>query len=451
MRWILLLLFLAVPIYSQDDDDDDDESSIEVESDEPDTEDEPENAEAKPTKKTTRPAGKGEWIRITRKDSPLSVSLIDTWPVSDFQAQKTGWSCAVRHPGAARITAMLDVGLYDLPNDPRGLPSNIRRGVRDNESITEFRIGSKVLPHIIYDRDRGEHIEVVIQAFKQHRGRTIHIALSIDPTAFDTVYETFLKAAATAEVDLPPFPSAPENYKTSTKRGITYAVHPSVKGSLKHFQSVTQAAQKSFEKFHGKLPKIPRDAHAPITFIHSNQEQAGRIAPGLEKEIRPFVNEVTTLRFFATPVRADDNQGSHNLATAFGQFMLGRKYGSAVPRWALVGELNVAGVEYEIGKRLPWIPAGVAQWANGIQLPRLDTYNPGNEDSVPRVCFYYVAFFHAGGSKYKKAYRAYLTDLATHYDPAAAAKRHLEPLGYDRIQSAATKFMHSGCKIMKQK
>jgi hypothetical protein len=298
-------------------------------------------------------------------------------------------------------------------------------------------------------RRKGEDAGTVIQAFPLHRGRTMAVTLAVAIPMFDSVYETILKAALTAATDLPPWPEVPADYATSTKRGLTYAVHPSVTGSIRHFQDVSQATQKNFEKFHGKLPRIARDSPPPVIFIHSSSDQAAAISPDLKGDTRPFLSETTTMRFFATPIQEDDAKGSHDLASAFGQFLIQRRYGTTIPRWVMVGEINVAGVEHDTGKRLPWIAPGHVAWASGIELPRLDKYQPGNEETVPQVCFFYVAFFHAGGSKYKKAYRAFLDDIATHYDADAAAKRHLEPLGYDKIQAAANKFMHTGFKVAK--
>ena len=49
----------------------------------------------------------------------------------------------------------------------------------------------------------------------------------------------------------------------------------------------------------------------------------------------------------------------------------------------------------------------------------------------------------AGPKKYRKVYKAYLADIGKNLDRRAAAKKHLEPLGYSVLRDAATKFMSS--------
>jgi len=452
MRWLFWTLILIAPFaYAQDDDDDDDdESSIEIESDEP--EDEPEAK--KPTKKPTttrrkKPSGKGEWVLLQDSRKFLSLQVPDTWSLEEGKSTERLSTFNLELPTGEDKRGTLSMEVTRFPEDIRGYPGLIRRQAEANESVTDVRIRTKHLPHTIYDRETSNDTFTVIQAYHLHQGRTIILTLMVAHEQLEAVYERFLKGALTVQVDLPPWPGIPSNYKTSTKRGLRYATHPSVKGSIKHFQSVTQATQKNFEKFHGKLPKPAKGCPAPIIFIHNSHADATTLAPGIRDNPRLFVNESTTMRFFATPVAKGDVEGSHKLATAFGHFLTQRKYGAAVPRWVLIGEINAAGVEHDTGKKLPWITPGHRAWSDGIDLPSLDGYKPDGGDTVARVTFFYVGFFRAGGAKYKKAYRAYLTDIATRYDSEAAAKRHLEPLGYARIRAAATKFMHSGYKVTK--
>ena len=51
-----------------------------------------------------------------------------------------------------------------------------------------------------------------------------------------------------------------------------------------------------------------------------------------------------------------------------------------------------------------------------------------------------MAFFHAGPPEYRKAYKKFLDELSDCGDPAIAMRKHLEPLGYDKLREECDKY-----------
>ena len=449
---MMLLLLLGAPVLAQDDDDDE-ESSIEIEveeEDEPEPEPDKTPNGLKKTAQKKKIGGTGEPTWLTDSRGAFSIELPGNWGAEEREAKEGHARFDLDFGAGAEVLAWLSLETQKSALDPRAYPHLVRaQRIKEGKS-RKIRIAHKLLPHLVSQTKFGDRNVVLIETFHFYLGRPIIVSLALAPDEFEANYETFLKVALTAKMKTPPWPVIPERYKIKKKGGITYAVHPGVSASLKNLIATTQDAKKRFERFHGKLPRPPKGSNGAVIYVHANQEEVKRsFNPDLEDTSHPFLVDSTSLRAFALPVQEDDRTGSMRASTGMVHFLARRYYGVEVPRWVTSGESSAASVQFYTDKKLPWITAGHRSWSDGIQLPMLNGYKADEGETAGRKSFFYVVFFRRGPSKYRKAYRAFLKDIATRYDPDAAAARHLEPLGYSTIQSAATKFMFDGLKITK--
>jgi len=424
-RLPLFLVILAAPLLAEDDD------------------------PAKP-KASLEPSGTDGFVRLRDSKRRYSIVIPATWKVEQAEFTDTFTRFELRYPGSDN-RCRLFLELPSRPTGPRGYPASNRKLFASNAAMSRIRIGSDTIPHLIYQKDEGDNVLTVVHAFCLHHGRTVIATIVVPPQDFERVYQPFLHAALTSEINLPPWPSIPEGYKVTTKRGLRFAVHPAVKASTRHTLTTMRAVRKRFEKFHGKLPPTPKGSPAPVVFLHRDNQDAAAVASWLENKPAQFTRGWSTLCCFVVPVAKGDAEGTKALIRHYAGFLLHRRYGTGVPDWVRGGEATVARIETINGKALPRISIGTQGWADGLSLQTLDQLQLGTweADTRTRQFFFYVAYFRCGGSRYSKAYRAFLDDLATRYDPEAAAKRHLEPLDYAKLKDAATKFMHRGFKILK--
>ncbi|MHC4953716.1 MAG: hypothetical protein ACYTGZ_07485 [Planctomycetota bacterium] len=433
-------------------DDDDEESVIEVESepdDEPETKKDTPPGKKKGTPRTKKTA-KGDKTIVQDGKKRFTIELPAEWEVREVNAKDRMASFDVTIPGAdsrARLEIEIPVSAAVHAS---GLPYNLRLGTKEKDNITQFRILSKVLPHATFQQENGGRDSLVVRTFPAPRGRVLYVTLVAAPDEFDRVYEPFLAAAKSTTYDKPAWPEIPKAYKTVKKGRFVFATHDAVRPPTKHVVKTTGTVLKRFTKLHGKLPKVPRDAGSPVIFIHTGNTQAKSLEPSIKEDGNRHINDYSGVRFLTVAVQPDDRQETANLHSGLAQFFLYQRYGTAVPLWVRWGEARAAAVEYNTEKKLPYMHTGFADWASGMTLPPIDKMTDeaarANNDGFGKQAFFYVAFFRCGPSTYRKAYRAMLQDIADNYDPEAAAKRHLESIGYDNIQAAASKFMHGKIK-----
>jgi len=425
MRHLLLLVLLAVtPTWAEDG--------------------------AKPTEPVAsiEPTDDEGFVLLRDSKRRFSIVIPDSWKIKEVESTESYTRFDLDFPGGQH-TGRLFVELPLVPYDLRGFPDDARVDLAKDTAKTHFSIRSNQLPHIVYRKEEGDNRMMVVNAFRRDRGNTLTTTVVVRRGELDAVYEPFLRAARTTRVDRPPFPQVPKGYKTTSKRGLRYAVHSAVAIPPKFLVGATQEMRKRFESFHGKLPAAPRGSPAPIFFIHRNNNDAKPLSSEFGDKPSMFLAESTTLRFFATQTAKSQDDRTDDLYSRFGKFLVERRYGTSVPLWVKLGERTTARIGMNTGKKLPWIPSGFYNWSEGLKLDRLDAY-PARGEGVTdfgKQSFFYVALFHCGGSKYRNAYRRFLEDIATRYDPQAAAQRHLEPLDYGKLQAAATKFMARGLRV----
>jgi hypothetical protein len=437
-----ILLLLALAGLAQE------ESEIEVESK---PEAEPENAEepAKPKPLGPAPARepgqKLEWAVVQDRAKLFSLKLPTDWRHTERRAVQDGFTLSVLLPGIKDGYA-LTVTDCVWETCPAGGPAWIRGMREEDKGYSGSRIRPQPLPHVqlSYDWEKEEWVRLV--AYARSRGRTLELALDVLREHRDFVLPDFLKAAASLKTTRRVWPEIPAGYKVIQANPFRIAVHPGVKASIKHILKTIKAAQKISNRKHKKLPAPTRDEPAPVIYIHRHRKDAVQILPrvaGNSDHVDVCYSGLAMFVFYYPPDAKDPPQF---LSGEIGDFNAYRRWGRSVPTWVRIGERRVLRAEYDGGYRLPKMDAGYFRWGEGIDLGLLDELaekNASDEwDSFAARSMLYVAFFHAGPSKYRKAYAKFLAETRSSCDPRLAFDKHLRSLGLETVREAAEKFRH---------
>lgn len=212
---------------------------------------------------------------------------------------------------------------------------------------------------------------------------------------------------------LPPRFPISDSYKKSDKNKLLWYVHKDIpRKTLKSIQDAAKVVQKRFGKVHGKRRKI--DASERIRIVVTPTKSTAREIRDDIRTVRGCWTQTGSAWLFVLPFgdRADRESFVHTLTTRLFQ----ERYRTYLPRRVVSGEAYVSICAERSGKSLPTIPQGFFQIMPSDVTPfrSVAENNFGRNasgDGVDMQAFVWVAFFHAGPSKYRKLYKEFLARL----------------------------------------
>lgn len=427
---------LALSLFAHAQDGDDGETSIEVaKPGDPAAEEEEEEeeapAKAAPERKTPPPPGRRGQALFQDGAGKLRIELPDDWNAEPAEAKAPAvlaFDLELPGGGAARLA----VERREEMGDPRAAPR--RWGNKEKKKEIAYR------PVPMFVEENGARRFAV--AFRKFRGNGFLFSFDCAAEDFAAARPAFVAAALSFEADVARFPAIPDAYSLQPKGRFLFAVHPSVKGSIRTVQRLVAAQEKSFARVHGGLPSYDKEER-PVVFVHSDRFEAKPLnEQAAEHE---FVVDWTHGRLFAIQVPEDNRERAAGLCWATQGLCFLLQYGDSEPGWAYSGECAVAQGESYTTKPLPDLAHGMIQSFDNLRLETLDglpALREKDEKEYSRQAFAYGCFFRAGPATYRKAYRGYLKEFRETGDPVAAWARHMEPLDQDDIRSAADRFIH---------
>jgi hypothetical protein len=438
MLWLFLF---AGAVFAQDDEEDD---GIEIDS-VPDGE-EPADSTT-PAKKPTRKRGKrpGTVLFTVRT---YEIELPEAWEPELVDAPKYEAAWNLKLPGS-NAPAQLVLDREDKMGDPRSAPRLWQEGVLKNLKARDPQTVFRPLPQLIVHHGEGDEQRVAQYVFRKIKGNPYFLLFDCGKEAFAAAQADVVAAMRSLEAKVKRYPSIPKDYDLKTKGPFLFAVHPSVKRSLKGLHRVLRDQEKRFKKVHGSLPRTKEPA---VILVHGSKRQAGDLLAAAEKAQTDYYVDIQHGRLFAVPVQAGTGEPAGIAASAMQCFFFLLKYGDTQPVWAWNGELYVARAEQMTGKSLPYLHAGFANWIGETKVGRLDeieTITEENKENYGKLAFYYVCMFHAG--KYKKQYKKAMKEYGETLDWKAAFQNHLEPIGYDALRAATEAFMYTKVKAVRPK
>jgi hypothetical protein len=300
------------------------------------------------------------------------------------------------------------------------------------------------LPHVFVPqlgvKDWGR-----ITVFVRASGRTFELDLQGPAACLEQAGADLMAAAATLRTTAPEWPPITKDYRIVRVGEYRLAVHRSVSGPTQRFESSIRDAQKICDRLHGRMPKPAVGEPVPVVYLHSERAQQEAILPRLKEVTTPNSLCLSGLCIFAMTTDPNEPDTAGSLVYTIGEFNTLWRWGSMIPNWVRVGERIVVGNLHQTGKDLPYVTAERIGWREGLELRPLPelTWEAANTDwkNFYRQAFFYAALFHAGPESCRVAYRAFLDDVRKSCDPDGAVRRHLEPLGYDRLREDAERFM----------
>lgn len=439
-RMVWLLLFAAA-VFAQDDEEDD---GIEIDS-VPKGE-EPQDSST-PAKKPTRKPGKrpGTVLFTARM---YEIELPEAWEPTLIDAPKFELAWDVKIPGS-NVPARLHLDREDKMGDPRSAPRLWQESILKNLKARDPQTVALPLPQLIVTHGEGDQERIAQYVFRKIRGNPFFLLFDCGKDAFAGAQAEVVTAMQSLTAKVKRYPSIPKDYVQKKKGGFLFAIHPSVKRSLKGLQRVLRDQEKRFKKVHGSLPKTK---DLPVILVHGTKRQAGDLMKEAEKSQTDFYVDVQHGRLFAAPVTAGTGEPAGDAAGAIQCFFFLLKYGDTRPTWAWNGELYVARAAQMTGKALPNLHAGYANWIGDTKVGRLDqieTITEENKKDYGKLAFYYVCMFHAG--KYKKEYKKAMKEYGETFDWQTAFEKHLKPIGYDALRAATEVFMYTKIKPVRPK
>ncbi|MHC4341306.1 MAG: hypothetical protein ACYSX0_13985 [Planctomycetota bacterium] len=450
LSWFILaaalLLFSGGPALAQDDEE---ETVVEEGSDaETPGEEEGEKPAAEVKKENWQPAPKrvpGEKhpkVSCEEKTKTYRLMLPDDWVIKERYMKDTVAAFDLLLPGTEK-GAQLWLTKRDNLGDPRGALYNFHAGTAKNLDARKAEAVQKPLPHSVFWYTGNEGDLVRTTAFVRIKGHSFYLTLKCTDEDYGPVTRTdFLAAAASLETTLERRPTIPKTYKIKKKGRFLFAIHPKAKTSISAAQKILKAAEKRFTKVHGSLPK-PKRGEENVIFVHRDREDARSCHEPAADGPSNFYADLYDGRLFIAPVKKEQLEEPGLLAGAAHKLFFILKYGGTRPFWVYNGEQSVGRAEESTGDKLPYLNEGMVDWRKQMtlgKLDRLESIRESQGDSYWRQSFFYVAFFRAGPTKYKKAYQAFLKEFAQTFDGEAALKRHIYSLDQDKLLKAAKEF-----------
>jgi len=378
----------------------------------------------------------------------FEIELPEAWEPKLIDAPKFELGWEVKLPGS-NVPAGLYLNREDQMGDPRSAPRQWRESIMKNYKGTEAKSLTLPLPQLIVHYGEADQERIAHHVFRKIKGNPYYLLFDCGKEAFAAVQADIVTAMRSLKARGKRFPTIPKDYVQKTKGCFLFAVHPSVKRSLKGLKKILKAQEKRFKKYHGALPKTGEPA---VIFVHNTKRQAGDLLKQAGDSQTDFYVDLRHGRLFAVPVIANTGEPSGIAAGAVQSFFFLLKYGDTQPTWAWEAERYVARAEQMTGKALPNLHAGFANWIGETKVGRLDdltAITEENKKDYGKRAFYYGCMFHAG--KYKKNFKRFLKEYGETYDWKAAFATHIEPIGYDALRAATEVFMYTKIKPVRPK
>ncbi len=389
---------------------------------------------------------------LTDRDGSFTIRVPVDWLLEEVEDD-----AIPEHQTAFRLQLPDGEGFFSVIDNgnvvnPRGGPA-WELQFRDEEPGAEAQLWSEPVPHLLVSRripTFGDWRR--ISAFVHCRGRTYEFDLTGRAATVERASADLLAVAATLKTTAPEWPPITKDYRVVRVGDYRFAVHRSVTEPTERFEKSIRDAQKVCDRLYGRMPLPAPGEPIPVVYLHSERAQQEAILPRLKDTTTSNTVCYSGLCIF---VVSKEEDAAGDLVYLIGEFNTVWRWGATIPFWLRIGERIVVANIRETGADLPFVTAQRFAWREGLvlrPLPEL-TFEAAQKDwtSYCREAFFYGAFFHAGPKNCQAAYRAFLDDVRKSCDPVGAVKRHLEPLGYDRLREDAERFMRESIAVAEGK
>ncbi len=273
------------------------------------------------------------------------------------------------------------------------------------------------------------------------KGQCISLMLSVPEKAIPMIREEAVSMLKSIRSDHPHYPKLPPGFKSSPRDGVTWHIQEGVpKKQLRELYKSAKELRKRFAKIHGKQRKPHTDQAPQIVVIH-DPTTANALHAGMKLE--DGLGAVPHTSWLV--VRPSESLFMPRFAFFFTDALFRERYGTSYPYWASFAEKSLAWNEVQCEARLPMAPqhfiddtAVVPMTVRKLMEDELKVGRPPDVNYMHAKLW--VAYFHAGPSKFRKAYLKFLDDFSKTGDVGTSFNKHLGDFDEEKLKKQVVKW-----------
>lgn len=385
--------------------------------------------------------------RLQSSDSKVSLAIPADWKILE---QKAG---PIDDPNAWAIDVELSLpGAKDTVH----LSASQRRAFGLRADV-EFR---RLAATEIARKKKHHKLEVIqdpVPHLLQDFGisglkRRIHVYHRLGAYRLDLLLDAVAEDLAAAQQALGPLlasyrgaepwhPLVEEGRSRVEVEGMLLLHHTELKKEARELTRIIKPLYKQFQKLHGK---VERPATEPCVIYLSRDAASNDGIDPRNRGLR-YLADPYQRRVLCTPVQNDQNRGS--FSTNLWRIWLHEVYDDVLPAWLYEGELALARMQGETGRKLPYVTKDFAAARTGLTmgLPQLSKalvpkQGQGRQSFICHAVAYTNLLWN-GPKEYRQAYDAFRAACRKDARGEEASEAHLLSLDADATRADAEKLL----------
>jgi hypothetical protein len=355
------------------------------------------------------------------EDGRYRIGIPVDWSVTPGKTEGTlrlRFSCELPDAGPVGIDVH-DLALCMLT--PLG-QANFERERRDAPPVVK-----EPVPHFVVKTPEGA---AHVYAYLRKAGHGLTVCFSCAAEDLDALMHEFLEIACSLAAKVERAPPEPAGYERVAKEGVVHLYGPGVaRKDCRALHAEIDAQVAAFEKAHGT---VVRPADEPLlVIVHKSAEEHEKYWPGTRT--LPIFELNAERRIYVVPFGESDVAVRAELAKSLFRVLWMERYGSDRPVWLSEGLNHLRYAEAWTGKPLPFLHPVFLEKHEPISRAPTDVDPKRDEpyEAYGRHGFLYGFYFETGPPDARKAYAAFLSDLAETGDAKGALERRIAPLKLD--------------------
>lgn len=301
------------------------------------------------------------------------------------------------------------------------------------------------VPHASYRITTNPH-RSFLMIHRRARGRAITVSFDLPNEMLPKARVALMALASKVEVDLPLWPPREKGYEYELESGVEFAFAPSVaKKQRSAMRKLAKSVVKDFTKAHGAPVFV--DGEPVVIYVEASSEKKAEMI-GRPGEDISIDSDQGMRRIVTSKIYDYDAKSRIEFSAVLYRYLLFTVYPVEGTMWLHWGEELLARMKARCGKPLPRAPK---YWLSDVQQVRMNLADATTKKKGVGFASAgaWVAFFRLGPAKYRKAYLAYLQELRTGCDPAAALLTLCDTCDSEKLWGEVRKLLRRKLKLAK--
>ncbi|MGK0304206.1 MAG: hypothetical protein ACI89X_005114 [Planctomycetota bacterium] len=311
----------------------------------------------------------------------------------------------------------------------------------------KYRLLMEPVPHASF-QVAGSPDQSFLMVHRRANGRAMSVTFELSTEMLPKARQALLQLAGKIEVNLPLWPLREKGYEYESESGFEMAFAANV--ARKHrsaMRKLLSSIVKDFTKTHGAPVFV--EGEPVVIYVEARAAKKAELISSSDQNIT-IDSDVGMRRIVTSVVYDADVESRVSFSAVVHRYLLSTLYSLEDTMWVHWGEELLARMKARCGKALPRAPE---LWLGDVQRVRANLADAtadkkaGGDFADPGA---WVAFFRLGPAKYRKVYQAYLHELRTGTDPAAALRTLLEACDSKKLWGEARKLLGRKLKPAKR-